>query len=191
MTEKEILKLLEEYGAIKRGHFKLSSGLHSDTYVQCASLLQYPELTQKIAAELAKSFLKKNIDTVVSPAIGGIVLGYAMAQELNSRAIWAERQEGKMIFRRSFCLKQGEKALVVEDVVTTGGSVKEIIDLAKEAGAEVVGVAAIIDRGAKKVFTEPVSSLSKLQIDSHDPETCPLCRQGVALDSPGSRCLKT
>lgn len=187
MTKKEILKLLEEYGAIKKGHFMLSSGLHSDTYVQCASLLQYPNITQKLAAELAIPYRSKKVDTVISPAIGGIVLGFALAQELSCRAIWAERKDGKMALRRGFCLDKDEKVLVVEDVVTTGGSVKEIIDLVELAEAKVTGVASIIDRGGRKAFSQPVNSLLRLKIDSFEPGVCPLCQKGEPLQSPGSR----
>lgn len=187
MNEEEILELLKKRGAIEKGHFKLSSGLHSDTYIQCAALLQYPEVTQKLAAELAISYKDKKIDTVVSPAIGGIVLGYAVAQELGCRAIWAERQSGKMVFKRGFFLDNGEKVLVVEDVITTGGSVKEIIDLVEEADAIIIDVAAIIDRGDQKVFSHPINSLLKLEIKSFFPEECSLCSRGISFQTPGSR----
>src|SRR3989338_5376112 len=148
MTEKEILALFEKSGAFLKGHFKLSSGLHSEGYLQCALVLQDPEAAAELSKELAKKFSKEKIDVVIGPALGGITLAYEMARVLGVRGIFTERYEGKMVFRRGFSIEKGEKALVVEDVVTTGGSTKEVIEAVKFFGGKGVGGRSIVDRGA-------------------------------------------
>lgn len=191
MTKEEILKLFSDTGVLKTGHFLLTSGRHSGKYLQCAQLLQYPEATEKACKELAKNFKYMNIETVISPAVGGILVSYEMARALNTRAIFAEREEGKMTLRRGFTLRPGERVLVVEDVVTTGGSVKEVIDLVRAHGAEVVAVGVLVDRSGGKVdFNVPTSCLLGLEVKSYFPEECPLCKQGLPVIKPGSRKLK-
>ncbi len=190
MKKKDIVKVFEDVGAIKKGHFKLSSGLHSDTYVQCSLIFQYPELTEKLAFELAKPFIGKKIDVVVAPAIGGIILAFALAKVLRCRAIFTEREKGKMTFRRGFSIKKGERVLVAEDVITTGGSVNEVVKAIKKFEGEVVGVASLVDRGEEKVFSQKLTSLLKLKFFSYSPDKCPLCFEQVKVISPGSRYFK-
>jgi len=190
-NEGEVLKILEKNRALLSGHFLLSSGLHSNRYVQCALVLQYPDYAAFLAGELAKKFGKKKIDVVVSPAIGGIVIGQEVARALKCRGIFAERVEGKLTLRRGFDIKKGEKVLVVEDVLTTGGSVREILKIVREKKAKPVGIAAIVNRSIKSLnFAIPVRSLLRLKIKTFDAQHCPLCREGVPLVKPGSRKFK-
>lgn len=188
LSEAEVLDLLREHGAVQQGHFLLSSGMHSSHYIQCALLLQYPELTARVCAALAEPFRSDGVQTVLGPAIGAVVLAYETARQLRARALWAERSEGRMTLRRSFALSAGERVLVVEDVVTTGGSAKEVAALAERAGAVVVGVAAIVDRSAGghglRWRFEP---LVRLDVEAYLPPLCPLCREGVPVVKPGSR----
>ncbi|MDR7600410.1 MAG: orotate phosphoribosyltransferase [Armatimonadota bacterium] len=184
----EVVDLLREHGALQQGHFLLSSGMHSSHYIQCALLLQYPDLTARVCSALAEPFRSEEVQAVVGPAIGAVVLAYETARQLRARALWAERSEGRMSLRRSFTLSPGERVLVVEDVVTTGGSAKEVAAVAERAGAVVVGVAAIVDRssgghGLRWRF-EP---LVRLDVEAYLPPLCPLCREGVPLVKPGSR----
>src|SRR3989338_4601935 len=148
MTEKAVLQIFDKHGALLKGHFRLSSGLHSEKYLQCALILQYPDIAEKLSKELAKKYSKEKIDVVIGPALGGITLAYEMARVLGVRGIFTERYEGKMVFRRGFSIEKGEKALVVEDVVTTGGSTKEVIEAVKFFGGKGVGGRSIVDRGA-------------------------------------------
>jgi len=188
VTREEILKLFTETDVLKTGHFLLTSGLHSNKYLQCAQLLQYPEATEKAISQLVKHFKDKDIQTVVGPAMGGIIISYEMARQLGIRSIFAEREDGKMSLRRGFTVKPGEKILVVEDVVTTGGSVKEVISLIKELGAEVVAVAALVDRSGGNVdFGVPAYYLLDLEVKSYAPHECPLCKDGIPIIKPGSR----
>lgn len=188
LSEAEVLDLLREHGALQQGHFLLSSGMHSSHYIQCALLLQYPDLTARVCAALAEPFRSEEVQAVVGPAIGAVVLAYETARQLRARALWAERSEGRMTLRRSFTLSPGERVLVVEDVVTTGGSAKEVAALAERAGAAVVGVAAIVDRSAGghglRWRFEP---LVRLDVEAYLPPLCPLCRDGVPVVKPGSR----
>uniref|UniRef100_A0A7C3RK70 Orotate phosphoribosyltransferase n=1 Tax=Dictyoglomus thermophilum TaxID=14 RepID=A0A7C3RK70_DICTH len=186
------LNVFKAKGAFLEGHFLLSSGLHSPNYLQCALILQYPDLSEKIAKEIAEKipeYLK--IDVVVGPALGGIIIAYELARALNVRGIFAEREEGKMTLRRGFSIKPGEKVLICEDVVTTGGSALEVANLIKENGGEVVSFACIVDRsGGKNIFDKPLYSLIQLKLDTYKPEECPLCKAGIPLLKPGSRGLK-
>lgn len=181
----EVIKILEDKGAVLRGHFLLSSGRHSDTYVQCSKVLQYPELTGQLAEALAEEFRGRGVDFVISPAIGAIVIGYAVAEKLGIPFIFAEREAGKMTLRREFTVRQ--RGLLVEDVVTTGASIMEVINLVREGGGDVVGVASLVDRGKQKVFTEPLTSLARIEASSYSPAECPLCRRGIPIVKPGSR----
>jgi orotate phosphoribosyltransferase len=186
------LKVFKEKGAFLEGHFLLSSGLHSPNYLQCALILQYPDLAEKIAKEIVEKISKDlKIDVVVGPALGGIIIAYELARALKVRGIFAEREEGKMTLRRGFSIKPGEKVLICEDVVTTGGSALEVANLIKENGGEVVSFACIVDRsGGKNIFDKPFYSLVQLKLDTYKPEECPLCREGIPLVKPGSRGLK-
>jgi orotate phosphoribosyltransferase len=188
MTEEEILKLFTDTGVLKSGHFLLTSGRHSESYMQCAQLLQYPDAAEKACRQLAQSLMGLQIDTVIGPAIGGILVSYEVARALKTRAIFAERQDGVMTLRRGFEIKTKEKVLVVEDVVTTGGSVKEVISLVQSLGAEVVAVGALVDRSGGRVdFGVPAHYLISLEIPSYTPEDCPLCKKGIPAVKPGSR----
>ncbi len=188
MERAEIIGILEETGAVRRGHFKLTSGRHSDTYIQCARIQEFPTINNKLAREaVAKLPEGTCIDLVAAPAVGGIVFGYAVAAALDKRFVWTERVDGTMTLRRSFVVNPGEKVLVCEDVVTTGGSVQEVVDIIEAAGATVVGVVSMIYRGGERKFDAPFYPLIELPTPSWDPEECMQCRDKVALDSPGSR----
>lgn len=191
--ELDITKILKKTGALLEGHFELSSGLHSAAYVQCAQVLQHPELAEKLGRLLAKRFGDKGIEVVVSPALGGVVVGHEVARALGTRAVFTERESPRngsreMTLRRGFRIDRGEKVLVVEDVVTTGSSTKEIMDIVKEAGGDIVGVGSLIDRSLGKAdFGVYTNTLLSLDIGTYSPENCPLCRQGIPLVKPGSR----
>ena len=192
LSEKEIYKIFLKTGALLQGHFLLTSGRHSDKYFQCAKVLQYPEYTERICAKIAEHFKDYNIDTVIAPAIGGIVVVQEVARQLNKRSIFAEREDKKLALRRGFSLEKGENVLVCEDVVTTGGSVFEVIDIVKEHGANVAGVGFIVDRSNGKVnFGHPQFSTMKMEVISYTPEDCKLCKEGINLVKPGSRKIKT
>ena len=188
MTEKEVLELFEKHNALLTGHFKLSSGLHSEKYLQCALILQYPDIAERLSRALAKRFSKEKIDVVIGPALGGITLAYEVARALGVRGIFTERHEQKMVLRRGFFIKGGEKALVTEDVVTTGGSTKEVIEVVKSLGGIVVGVGSIIDRSGGKIdFGTRFESLATIKVETFTEGVCPLCREGIAITKPGSR----
>lgn len=189
MTDGEVHVALKQAGAILEGHFQLTSGRHSDTYVQCARVLEDPGLTTKLAREMVARLDDVEVDLVAAPAVGGIIIGFAVAQALDVRFIFSERKEGEMLFRRSFEVEPGSRVLVVEDVVTTGGSVAEVVDLVESSGGEVVSVVSIIDRGGKKAFTSAFGPLLRLEVDSWDPESCGACASGEPITSPGSRRL--
>ncbi len=188
MNRESVIKIFKEHGAFHKGHFKLSSGLHSEYYLQCALVLAYPKVAAKLCKELAAKFIGKKIDIVIGPAVGGITAAYEVARALGARGIFSEREDGKMILRRGFKLEPGEKVLVIEDVTTTGGSAQEVVDLANSLGAKVVGVGAVIDRsGGKAKFSVPFKSLAQLKIETFQPEDCPLCKAGKPIIKPGSR----
>ena len=189
MTEKEVLGLFEKSGALLRGHFKLSSGLHSEKYLQCALVLQYPGIAEKLSKALADKFSAEKIDVVIGPALGGVTLAYEVARAIGSRGLFTERQDGKMVLRRGFSISKGEKVLVVEDVVTTGGSTKEVIELVKSFGANIVGVGSIIDRSsvAGIDFGAPFKPLAKVAVETFEEDKCPLCKNQTPITKPGSR----
>ncbi len=185
MNDKQIEQLLKDTGVIMDGHFLLTSGLHSSRFMQCSQLLQYPEQTEKICRMLAEPYLDQGITAVIGPAMGGVILAYETARTLGVRALYAEPSEGKMVLRRGFKIKPGEKVLVVEDAVTTGGSVRKVLDLLKNIGVTTVGVAVMVDRSAGRVdFGLPTHSLLQVEIQSFDPEECPLCLKGIPLQKP-------
>ena len=188
MNPDQILEHFTATDALLDGHFILSSGLHSPKYLQCALAMQYPADAARFGRAIAEQFLGQGIETVASPAIGGLVIGYAVAEALNVRFIWTERQDGQMTIRRGFTVREGERILVVEDVITTGGSTRECIAALEKHGANVVGAASIIDRsnGATDVGV-PRISLVSLDVPSYKPEECPLCEQGTEAIKPGSR----
>ncbi len=184
-----VFEALQRAGAILHGHFQLTSGRHSDTYVQCARVLEDPALTTELAKAMAESVADREIDIVAAPAVGGIIIGFAVAQALGVKFIFSERQNGVMTFRRSFTVDPGARVLVVEDVVTTGGSVAEVIDLVHAAGGEAVAVTSVIDRGGEKAFSTEYLPLLRLEVESMEPDSCPQCAAGTPIDSPGSRRL--
>ena len=188
LNEKEILEIFKKTGALLEGHFLLTSGRHSNIYFQCAKVLQYPEYMEKICSNIAEYFVNYKIKTVISPAIGGIIVGQEVARQLGKRSIFAEREDKKLILRRGFLLEPGEKVLVCEDVVTTGGSVFEVIDIVKNSGAEVAGVGCIVDRSNGKVdFGYPFKSTVSLNAVSFSADDCEFCKKGIPVIKPGSR----
>jgi orotate phosphoribosyltransferase len=188
MTEAEVLTIFRQSGALLDGHFRLSSGLHSPGYLQCALVLQHPREAEVLGAALGDLVRSLGVQTVLSPALGGIVIGQEVGRALGVRAICAERQDGTLTLRRGFALDPGEKVLVVEDVVTTGGSTRETMDVARAAGAVVVGACAIVDRsGGKQGLDVPFRALLPMDVTTYQPDACPLCQQGIAVTKPGSR----
>ncbi|MGD9629135.1 MAG: orotate phosphoribosyltransferase [Pyrinomonadaceae bacterium] len=188
MDPEKILEHFETTNALLEGHFLLSSGLHSPKYLQCALALQFPSDASRFGKEIAARFNDAGVETVASPAIGGLVIGYAVAAAMNVRFIWTERQNGEMMLRRGFTLRPGERILVVEDVITTGGSTRECIAALEAAGGRVVAAASIIDRsnGAADVGA-PRISLASLDVPSYTEEQCPMCFGGDKPVKPGSR----
>jgi orotate phosphoribosyltransferase len=186
MTEAEVLDAFRSAGAVLSGHFQLTSGRHSDTYVQCARVLEDPTLTTRFAAALVERIGERRVDLVAAPAVGGLIIGFAVAQALGVRFMFTEREHGAMTFRRAFQVPAEAQVLVVEDVVTTGGSVAEVIALVRAAGADPVAVASLIDRGGPKRFDLELIPLVRLEVESWEPSACRLCAGGAPLYSPGS-----
>ncbi|WP_337864499.1 orotate phosphoribosyltransferase [Ignavibacterium sp.] len=189
LTDQQILKIFFETNALLEGHFLLTSGRHSNQYFQCAKVLQYPNYTSDVCSVLANHFKNFEIDTVIAPAMGGIIVGYEVARQLGKRSIFIERENNKMTLRRGFSLSENEKVLVCEDVVTTGGSVFEVIKIVKSFNAKVIGVASIVDRSNGNVnFGYPFKSSLQLEVKSFLSEECPICKEGnIPLVKPGSR----
>ena len=188
MTEHEVYDLLVKTGAIMTGHFKLTSNFHSPHYIEKFNVLQRPIYTARLCRAIAQHFKDAQIETVVGPATGGIILAHETGKLLGTRAIFTERVDGKMTFRRGFTLHEGERVLIVEDVVTTGGSVREVIDVVKQAGGVPVAVAMLVDRsGGKASFGDvPAFALLHMDVETYEPENCPLCKDGVPLTKRGS-----
>ena len=187
-----VLDMFRRSGALLEGHFQLTSGLHSSQYFQCAKVLQFPEYAEALCGDIAEAFRGGAIDAVIAPAIGGIVVAQEAGRQLRVRTMFAERKEGKMELRRGFALKAGERVLVCEDVVTTGGSVQEVIDIVRQLGGKVAGVGYIVDRSNGKVrfaMDEDAKQHPVLTMDvvAYKPEACPLCAQGSKPVKPGSR----
>jgi orotate phosphoribosyltransferase len=184
----DVLEHFREAGALLEGHFVLSSGLHSPTYLQCALALQQPAEASRFGRHIAENVAGHEINAVASPAIGGIVIGYATAEALNVRFIWTERENGIMTLRRGFSVHEGEQILVVEDVITTGGSTRECIKALEDRGARVVAAASIIDRsGGTADVGVPRVSLASLEVPAYSASDCPLCERGITITKPGSR----
>lgn len=192
LSQADVIAIFEKCGALLQGHFLLTSGKHSDRYLQCAQVLQYPEYTRMICASLVEQIGEEpEIDVVVGPAMGGVIIAYEMGRQLGRRALFTEREEGKMRLRRNFRIEPGEKVLVVEDVITTGGSVQEVIEVVRAAGGEVAGVAVLVDRSNGKAdFGVPLYKALTIAAVAWEPENCPLCQAGEPAVKPGSRGLK-
>lgn len=187
LTEKEVEDLLIETSAIMEGHFLLTSGLHSPRYVEKFNVLQKPVYTEKLCKAMAEKFKDANIETVVGPVTGGILLAHETGKALGTRAIFTERENGKMTFRRGFTLHEGERVLIVEDIVTTGGSIREVIDVVKEHGGVPVAVSMLVDRsGGKATFGDvPCTALLHMDVQTYAPDECPLCKQGISMTKRG------
>ena len=187
MSEKEVEDLLIETSAIMEGHFLLTSGLHSPRYVEKFNVLQKPVYTEKLCRAMAEKFKDANIETVVGPVTGGILLAHETGKALGTRAIFTERENGKMTFRRGFTLHEGERVLIVEDIVTTGGSIREVIDVVKEHGGIPVAVSMLVDRsGGKATFGDvPSTALLHMDVQTYKPEECPLCKAGIPMTKRG------
>jgi orotate phosphoribosyltransferase len=188
LSTEEIKKIFIDSGALLEGHFRLTSGRHSDRYIQCARVLMEPNYTAALCGHLAEAFKDEAVDLVVGPAMGGIVISYEMARQLGVPSLFTERVDGKMTLRRNFTIEPGQKVLVVEDVVTTGGSVKEVIDIVRENGGVVVGVALLVDRSNGKVdLGARVEACLSMDVKSYEADECPLCKAGLPIIKPGSR----
>ncbi len=188
MHSDDLLQRFRDAGALLEGHFQLSSGLHSPGYLQCALLLQHPPQAEALGAELAERVRPLSPGVVLSPALGGVVIGHEVARALGVRAVFAERRGGRLTLRRGFALAPAERVLVVEDVVTTGGSTRETMAVARESGADVVGAAALVDRsGSRAAFDVPFEALAAVSWPAHEPAACPLCARGTPVVKPGSR----
>jgi orotate phosphoribosyltransferase len=195
MTRDELLDLFRRSGALLEGHFRLTSGLHSPGYLQCALVLQHPQQAEALGRAIASRVTDLRPTVVLSPALGGVVIGHEAGRALGVRAIFCERQEGALALRRGFTLEAADRVLVVEDVMTTGGSTRETIEVAKAAGGQVVGTASIVDRspstGSRQVgslqFEVPFVSLLRIDLPTYEQERCPLCAQGLPVVKPGSR----
>jgi orotate phosphoribosyltransferase len=188
MDEEEVVSLFEETGALLTGHFLLTSGLHSEKYLQCAKVLQWPDKAEACARALARKLSSAKPDLVIAPAIGGIILGHEVGRALACRALFAERENGVLRLRRGFEIGVAEKALVIEDVITTGGSTLETMEVARSRGAVVVGAASLVDRsGGQASLGVPYHSLWTLSIPTYEPNDCPLCKTGSKPVKPGSR----
>jgi orotate phosphoribosyltransferase len=188
MTRDELLDLYRRSGALLEGHFRLTSGLHSPGYLQCALVLQHPRHAEALGRAIADRVRDVRPTVVLSPALGGVVIGQEVGRALDVRAMFAERQDGQLTLRRGFSLGPSDRVLVVEDVMTTGGSTRETIDVAKAAGGQVVGTASIVDRSGGTIrFDVPYVSLLEIALPTYEPSACPLCAQGLPVVKPGSR----
>jgi len=191
MKQEEVLDIYRKTGALLTGHFLLSSGLHSDRYLQSALVLQQPDIATKLCAALAYNFRDQKIAAVIAPALGGVFVSHETARALGVRALFAERVNGELILRRGFVINQGERVLVVEDVITTGKSTRETIEVVKKAGGLAIAAASLVDRsGGKAELGIPYRSLVTLDVPTYTADACPLCRSGSAPVKPGSRGLK-
>jgi orotate phosphoribosyltransferase len=188
MTRDELLDLYRRSGALLEGHFRLTSGLHSSGYLQCALVLQYPPHAEALGRAIADRTRDLRATVVLSPALGGVVIGHEVGRALGVRAIFAERQDGALALRRGFVIGESDRVLVVEDVLTTGGSTRETMQVARAAGGHVVGAAAIVDRsGGAARFDVPFAALVDVTLPTYEPDKCPLCAQGLPVVKPGSR----
>ncbi|MBZ5558907.1 MAG: orotate phosphoribosyltransferase [Acidobacteriia bacterium] len=188
MTRDELLDLFRRSGALLEGHFRLSSGLHSPGYLQCALVLQHPKHAEALGRAIADRTRDLRPSLVLSPALGGVVIGHEVGRALGVRAIFAERQDGALALRRGFVISETDRVLVIEDVLTTGGSTRETMQVARAAGGQVVGAASLVDRSGGAVrFDVPFAALLEIALPTHEPDQCPLCAQGLPVVKPGSR----
>lgn len=194
MREEEVKQLLIDTEAILEGHFLLTSGLHSPMYVEKFNVLQHPKYTEKLCQELAERFKDQNVELVIGPMTGGILLAHEVGKALGTRAIFTEREKGVMILRRGFRIEPGTRVLIVEDIVTTGGSVREVVDVVTNSGGELVGVGLLVNRSGGKadfgVPLEKVQALLNLSVPTFSPDDCPLCKDGVPMTQRGSKHIK-
>jgi len=187
-TRDELLDLFRKSGALLEGHFRLSSGLHSTGYLQCALVLQHPEHAELLGRAIAVRTRSLGATAVLSPALGGVIIGHEVGRGLGVRAIFAERQDGALMLRRGFMLSENDRVLVIEDVVTTGGSTRETMQVAAAAGGHVVGAASIVDRsGGRTELSVPFHALLEIDLPTYEPDACPLCAKGQPVVKPGSR----
>ena len=187
MREDEILEIMRECGALLTGHFELRSGLHSDRYFQCANVLRYPRVAERLCGALVKAMGAVEADAVIAPALGGIVVGHEIARALDRPCLFAEKEDGKLVLRR-FAIEPGQRLVVAEDVITRGGRVQEVIELVRAAGGEVAAVAVLVDRsGGRARFPYPTFSLLRLEPVTWEKAACPLCAKGETLVHPGSK----
>ncbi|AGK96555.1 orotate phosphoribosyltransferase [Clostridium pasteurianum] len=187
-SEDKVIEILRESEALLEGHFLLSSGRHSEKYCQCAKLLQHPDKAEKVISVIVDKIKDVDFDIIVGPAMGGVLVSYELARQTGKPGIFAERVDGKMTIKRGFEVKKGDKVIISEDVVTTGKSSFEVVEILRKLGAEVVALCCIVDRRAKDVKTElPIYSAIKLEIESYEKESCPLCAKGIPYVKPGSR----
>lgn len=191
LTDTEIIEIFKDNEVMLEGHFLLTSGRHSDKYMQCAKLFTQPKVAEIICGVLKEKVKDWNIDLVAGPAVGGIIMAYEMSRQLGVPNIFAERENGKMTFRRGFFVPEGARVLITEDVVTTGGSVKEVIELIQKSGGIASGVGSIVDRSNGEVdFGIPFEAVLRTEVISFPPDECPLCASGIPAVKPGSRSLK-
>lgn len=187
MTNREIEDLFVESGALKEGHFKLTSGLHSSRYVDKFKILSKPRLASLLLTEMAERWKSNDIELVVGPAVGGIILSYEIARQLGCDGIFLERKNGKMALSRGFSIEKSQRILIVEDVVTTGGSVNEVCEVLKQLGGEIAGISLMVDRSGGKIdFGIKTDSLIQLELKLFEPESCPMCSDEIELETPGS-----
>jgi orotate phosphoribosyltransferase len=188
LSERRTLEILKEAGVLLEGHFLLTSGRHSDKYLQCAKIFRNVKYSEELCSALAGRFKDDRIDLVIGPALGAVQMAYEVSRQLGCENFFAERENGKMALRRGFAIEPGRRVLVVEDVVTTGGSVKEVMDVVKAQGGTVAGVGAIVDRtGGEIDFGVPFKAVISMKVESWEADDCPLCKQGKPLVKPGSR----
>lgn len=193
ITQERILEILKEAGVLLEGHFLLTSGRHSNKYLQCAKVFRNTKYSEELCSALAEQFRNDGVEVVIGPAMGAVQMAYEVSRGLHCENFFAERdKDGKMCLRRGFEVQPGQKVLLVEDVVTTGGSVREVLELVKAAGGDVVGIGSIVDRtGGKIDFGVPFKAVISMEVESYEPSECPLCQEGkIPVIKPGSRKIK-
>lgn len=191
INENQVIDILKDCKALLEGHFLLSSGRHSNKYCQCAKLLQHPDKAEKVLSVVADKIKDLDVDLLVGPAMGGVIVSYELARQLGKPGIFTERKDGVMTLSRGFEIKPGQKVLITEDVITTGKSTLEVVKVLEELGAEILGVCCIVDRRAENYALDlPVYQACKLEIESFDKEECPLCKENIPYIKPGSRNIK-
>ncbi len=192
LSEERIVEILKEAGVLLEGHFQLTSGKHSNKYLQCAKIFKNAKYSEELCRDLAEKYADQKIDVVVGPAMGAVIMAYEVSRHLHVPNLFTERENGEMTLRRGFRIEKGQRVLVVEDVVTTGGSVREVIDVVRKAGGEVVGVGSIVDRtGGKIQFGVPYTAVISMEVTAYEKEECPMCKNGEPVVKPGSRALKS